>query len=504
MESKNIGKVAIVGGGVAGWMSAAFLAHMLGKSVLVTVIDVPGIGSSAFQDSAIPPVKAFHAALGIQEADLLSKTQGSMKLGTQFVNWGKLGARNFHPHGAYGAEFDVVPLHQWLLKEATTQGGAPSLDDLTMAGVMAQDGRFAHPVPDRRMIQSTYDYAYHMDSSLYCDYLRRFAIGAGVVVYDATSVEVVADSATGQLTTLVLDGGVTVEADLFLDCSGHTRLLFSGPLQSTFEDWTHYLPCDRAVSVSTARANDFQPFTRVTAREAGWQWRIPLQHRTSSGYIYDSQLCSDENALGVLLDNLDGRMIGDPNVTAFTNGRLSASFIKNVVAIGDAAGFLEPLEATSLHQIQSSLFRLLTLWPRRDCNPSIVDEFNNITAREWDLARDFLILHYHATSRSDSQFWRYAKDMAIPDTLQHRLAHWNTSGRLVSPGPEVFQGPSWLSVLVGQGMMPQNLDPLVDAREGQVDYHARLAGIRRIIAETSAQMPAHRDWIDKNCRGAKI
>ena len=503
MDNCNIRSVAIIGGGVVGWMSAAFLSAMLGPSIVVTLIDLGEDNDVSFDEGSIPPLKAFHHQLGINEADLIAKTQGSMKLGTQFVNWGALGNRYFHPHGAYGAEFDAVALHQWWLKARALNPDTPPLDDFSMAWGLANDGRFSHPSPDRRLIHSTFDYAYHLDAQLYCDYLANYARLKGVIYIESALNDVELDGDTGFVRRLNLAQDRTAEADLFIDCSGSKRRLIGDALGTEFDDWSNYLPCDRMMTVSCAKGGAFNPYTRITARDAGWQWRIPLQHRTSMGYVFASQFMTDEDARASLMDNLDGRSLNDPVVKSFVNGRAKQSFIKNVVALGGAAGFLEPLEATCLHMVQSGLSRLLALWPHRNCNPLITREYNALTAREWDLARDFLILHYKATTRTDSLLWRACHSMDVPESLEVRMQHWLSSGRLVSPGSEVFQSASWLSVFVGQGLIPTAWDPLADARADRVDYVARLTGIKRVIDETVAQLPLHRDWIDKHARGAK-
>jgi tryptophan 7-halogenase len=504
MENRTTKTVAIVGGDIAGWMSAALLKHTLGNSVSITLIDLGTYTTDVLTQATIPPIKAFHNSLGLNELDIIAKCQGSMKLGTQFVNWGTLGNRYFHPHGTYGAEFDIVPLHQWWLKARGADDTVPDLADLSMSWALAQEGRFTMPVADRRMIQSTIDYAFHLDPGLYREYLKRFATSCGVNVIATDLASVDCDPETGFVTQIVLKNGDALDADLFIDCSHNGALLKQIEGTDAFIDWTASLPCNRAITVSSKMGGEFTPFTRITARDAGWQWRMPLQHCTSLGYVFASDLISDDDAVSALMDNLDGPAIADPIITSFVNGRRKDVFYKNVVAIGDAAGFLEPLEATRLHFVQSALTRLLALWPTRDCSPVLTRQYNELTAAEWDLARDMLILHYKLTARTDTSLWRTCKDMTIPDSLQTRLEHWENNGRLVSPRPELFQSASWLSVLVGQGHMPQAWDPLADAREDRVDYQARLAGIARVIQDTATQMPLHRDWIDKHARGVRV
>jgi tryptophan 7-halogenase len=503
MENRTVRSVAIIGGGVTGWMSAALLSNMLGTNVSVHVVDMGEKGGTDASVTTLPPIKALHQSLGFNEADLISKCQGSMKLGTQFVNWARLGDRYFHPHGSYGAEFDVVPLHQWWLKASKTDNLAPALEDLSMAWALSRQARFTIPVPDRRLVQSTFDYAYHLDAKLYADYLAAFATAQGVSTTQGSVQNVVRDTASGFVTQVVLTDGLTIVADLYLDCSGQEAVLSQQELGSGFHDWSQYLPCNRLVALSCAKGGEFTPYTKAIARDAGWQWRIPLQHKTSMGYVFQSELISDDDAISGLMDNLDGPTLSQPICRSFKNGRSAKSFSHNVVAIGDAAGFLEPLEATNIHMIQSSLTRLLALWPTRDCQTHVADEYNRVTAAEWDLARDFLVLHYKATTRSDTALWKTTQAMTLPSSLETRLQHWTSFGRLISPQAELFQSASWLSVFVGQGIMPESWDPLVEARSNRVDFLARLQGLKNLIGETATQMPVHKDWIDKHARGVR-
>jgi tryptophan 7-halogenase len=503
MAVDNIKTVAIVGAGVAGWMSAAFISKMMGRSVAITLLDIGAGNDAAFNNASIPPLKAFHNTLGINEQDLIAKCQGSMKLGTQFVNWGSLGNRYFHPHGGYGAEFDLVPLHQWWLRARSEDASTPDLDDFSMSWALANEGRFSLPAPDRRLIQSTIDYAYHLDAGLYAEYLAQFAKANGVDAKEGSIQKIERDGETGFVTKIMLRDGQSIEADLFIDCSDAQAVLNQSDTGNQFIDWTSYLPCNRAILIRCARGGEFTPYCRHTARDAGWQWRIPMQHHTSMGYVFAGEVLTDDDAIGALMDNLDGPSLSDPITVPFTNGRWQHAFSKNVVAIGSAAGFLEPLEATGLHLIQSALTRLLALWPTRAFAPNVSNVYNELTSVELELARDLLILHYKATTRADTPLWRACKEMAIPESLATRLDHWNTSGRLISPCPELFQSVSWLSVLVGQGIQPAHWDPLADARADQVDYHGRLAGLAKIIRETAPQMPLHREWIDKNARGLR-
>jgi tryptophan 7-halogenase len=497
MSEARIKSVVVVGDGVAGWMSAAALATILGPKVAITLIETHTASRGPHTSATLPPLKAMHQMLGIDEAALLSVTSGSMKLGTQFVNWGALGDRYTHPHGSYGADFDLVGLHHWWLKARAQDDSTPDLASFSLAGELIKQSRFTHPVADRRMIQATLDYAYHLSSDQYCDFLAQIAKARGVSSHVADIVRVNLNNEGGQVESLSLSDGQTLDGDFFLDCSGTARTLISGALGVQFDDWSAFLPCDRAVSLMCQNSGDFSPCTRITAREAGWQWRAPLQGKTSMGYVYSSGHTSDEDVLSTLMDNLDGPVLGEPVYHAFKNGRVKTPFYKNVVAIGDAAGFLEPLEATGVHMVQSALTRLLALWPSTSFNPLLAREYNDVCALEWERARDFLILHYHATARTDSPLWRACKDIVLPEALAQRLAHWKGSGRLISPGPELFQSASWLSLYVGQNVAAEGWDPLADAREDQVNSGAKLSGLARVIAETAQSAPDHKAFIDK-------
>ena len=500
MESRNIARVAILGGGSAGWMAAAALANALGRACEIHLVESDEIGIVGVGEATIPPIKRFNQSLGIDENDFLKATQGSFKLGIQFRDWAKRGHSYFHPFGTFGADFDSVPLHQyWLRERGRGRGGAGPLDELSMAWAAASRGRFDRPIADPRRIQSTYDYAYHFDAGLYGHYLRRYAEARGVVRHEGKVAEVQLRGGDGFIARLRLEDEREIEADLFIDCSGFRGLLIGGALETPYLEWTQWLPCDRAVAVPCALGGAFTPYTSSTAREAGWQWRIPLQHRIGNGYVYSSAHISDQAAGEALLARLDGEALAEPRVLRFTTGRRQAFWNRNCVALGLAAGFMEPLESTSLHLVQTGITRLLALWPDRDMDPLGAAEFNRITSEEYERIRDFLILHYHLTERDDSPVWRDCAAMAVPDELQYRIDHFRRHGRLVSPGPELFQNPSWLAVHIGQLNWPERHDPLADAR-AHVDAATILAGIRRAAVEAAGAMPSHADYVARHCR----
>ncbi len=483
-------------------MTAAALSHSLRRDCRITLIESEQIGTVGVGEATIPPIKLFNQRLGIDENEFVRNTQSSFKLGIQFVNWGRLGHRYFHPFGPFGADFDVVPLHHYWLR-ARRQGDIPSLNEFSMAWVAASNGRFDRPTRDPRMVQSTYDYAYHFDAGLYARYLRGYAEHRGVTRIEGIIEDVTRDKESGRIDSVTLADGRTIAADFFIDCTGFRGLLIKGALETGYEDWTHWLPCDRAVAVPCGHGGEFTPYTRSTQHDAGWQWRIPLQHRIGNGYVYCSRYLSDDEAAAKLLDNLDGEPLAEPRVLRFTTGRRKKFWNLNCVAIGLAAGFMEPLESTSLHLIQTGITRFLALFPDKHLDPLAINEYNRLTQLEYETIRDFLILHYCATERDDAPLWRECAAMSIPDTLKYKIDHFRAYGRLVSTGIELFQNPSWLAVLIGQFVDPERYDPLVDQRSN-VDAAGRLENLHKVMQEAAAIMPTHQEYIDKHCKAPPL
>lgn len=497
-ESRGIRRVVIVGGGSAGWMAAAWLANALQGDCAIDLVESDEIGIVGVGEATIPPIKLFNQTLGIDEGEFLAYTNGSFKLGIEFVDWARIGHGYFHPFGKFGPEIDVVPLHQFWLRERA-RGDQSSLDDYSLAWALATRGRFGLPSTDRRQIESTFDYAYHFDAALYGRFLRDYAIARGVTRHEGKVANAELRGDDGFIERLRFEDGRTIEGDLFVDCSGFRGLLIEQALKTGYEDWTHWLPCDRAVAVPCAPGGAFSPCTRSTARAAGWQWRIPLQHRIGNGYVYSSPHISDDEATSVLLANLDGAPVADPRVLRFVTGRRKLAWNRNCVALGLAAGFMEPLESTSLHLVQTALNRLVALWPDRDFNPLCAEEFNRITQEEYERIRDFLILHYHLTERDDSPLWRQCRAMTVPEPLQYKIDQFRAFGRLVSTGTELFQNPSWLAVHVGQLNWPERYDPLVDQRTG-LDAAAQLAAVLDATERAAEAAPTHQAFIERFCR----
>ncbi len=485
--------IVIVGGGSAGWMTAAALANALasssGCSIPVTLVESDAIGTVGVGEATIPPIKAFNARLGIDEADFVRATRGSFKLGIEFVGWGAADTRYFHPFGSYGADFDRVALHHWWLREHAAGNPVP-FDDYSMCWALARENRFGPPVDNARDVRSTHAYAYHFDAGLYAATLRNYAEARGVQRVEGRIAHVGRDGETGHLTHVTMDDGRTVAGDFFVDCSGFAGLLIERTLDAGFESWAHWLPCDSAVAMPTANAAPITPYTRSTAHAAGWQWRIPLQHRQGNGHVYCSAAISDDEAVAVLRAHVESAAIADPRVIRFTAGRRRKSWVGNCVAIGLASGFLEPLESTSLHLIQTAVERLLLVLPDRNHDPLNAEEFNRATAAEYERIRDFIILHYHANTRPEP-FWQQCAATPVPDELAYKLRHWMGSGRLVAPQDELFRNPSWLAVYIGQGLVPDRWDAMADARAGVVDAPAQLGKLRNLMRAAAATFPTH-------------
>jgi tryptophan 7-halogenase len=499
-DDRRIRSIVIVGGGSAGWMTAAALSNSLPKGCAITLIESEEIGTVGVGEATIPPIKLFNQTLGLDEAEFMRRTKGSFKLGIQFVNWALPGHRYFHPFGTFGRPFDIVPVHHYW-QQAHAAGKAGSLDDYCMAWAAAQALRFAPPIADQRHVLSTYDYAYHFDAGLYAAFLREYAEKRGVTRVEGKIADVRLNGASGFVESVELQDGRRFAGELFIDCSGFRGLLIEGALKTGYDDWTHWLPCDRAMAVPCASAGEFTPYTRSTLREAGWQWRIPLQHRTGNGYVYCSKFITDDAAAAKLTANLDGKALAEPRGLRFVTGRRRKMWNRNVIAIGLSSGFLEPLESTSLHLIQAGIAKLLALFPDRDFDPLVIEEFNRIAASEVERIRDFIILHYHLNQGQDGELWRYCTNMTIPETLEEKIQHFRRYGRLVQREYDLFGPASWLAVHIGQLNMPQRPDPLIHYRE--VDAIAWLAKLREALASAAGTLPTHQQYIDKFCKAGQ-
>ena len=493
---RSLRNIVIVGGGSAGWMAAAALSRAVTHGCTITLIESDEIGTVGVGEATIPPIQTFNQMLGLDEAQFLKRTQGTFKLGIEFVNWAQQGHRYFHPFGPHGHQFDLSPQHQHWLR-SRQRPGAAGLDEHSLAWAAASRGRFDKPSSDPRTVQSTFDYAYHFDAGLYARYLREVSEARGVQRLEGKILHAELRAGDGFISSVRLADGRNVTGDLFIDCSGFRGLLIEEALHTGYDDWTHWLPCDRAMAVPCASTGPLTPYTRSTAQEAGWQWRIPLQHRLGNGYVYCSQFMGDDEAATKLLERLDGPALAVPRPLRFVTGRRKLFWNKNVVALGLASGFMEPLESTSLHLVQSGISRLLALFPDRDFDPLVTQEFNRIAINECERIRDFIILHYKLTTRDDSPLWRYCAAMAIPDTLGYKIEHFKRYGRLVTEGHDLFGPASWLAVHIGQHNWPQRHDPIIDLRD--VDGDAILARMRAAMVQAAQAMPTHEAFIQQYC-----
>ncbi|MEM8725259.1 MAG: tryptophan halogenase family protein [Pseudomonadota bacterium] len=491
--------IIIVGGGSAGWMTAAALSNTLGKACTLTLIESEAIGTVGVGEATIPPIRHFNQRLGIDEATFIKETGGSYKLGIEFVDWARKGHSYFHPFGQHGAEFDSVPFYHFWMQESLAGRVDGPIDDFSMAWAMAKAGKFAHPLPDRRQIQSTYDYAYHFDAVLYAGFLRKYAEARGVQRVEGKVVDAALDPENGAIRSVQLANGEALEAQFFVDCSGFRGLLIEGALEAGYENWQHWLPCDRAVAAPSPCEDEIAPYTSSTAKSAGWQWRIPLQHRTGNGYVHCSEFASEDEATETLLGSIEGGALAEPRMLRFMTGRRRKFWQKNCVAIGLSAGFMEPLESTSLHLIQYGILRLLALFPDQEMSPLLAQEYNAQTAAEYERIRDFLILHYKATSRDDAELWRYCAAMDVPDSLQYKIDHFRNYGLLVADERELFKNPSWIAVYLGQDIVPRRAPAIAAMREDQVPVEQRMTAISQAMGDAVAAMPSHADFLAQRC-----
>jgi tryptophan 7-halogenase len=498
MTDGRIRSIAIVGGGTAGWMAAATLARVLKNGYSrISVIESPDIGTVGVGEATIPPLRTFNTLLGIDENDFMRRTQATFKLGIEFRDWGRLGHSYLHPFGKYGKPIDQIAFHHYWLR-LRAAGQVEPLSDYSLSATAAYLGKFIRPAEDPRLILSSLSYAFHFDARLYAEYLRGYALARGVTWLERKVTNVELRGTDGFIRALQLDDGTQVEADLFIDCSGFRGLLIEQALKTGYEDWTHWLPCDRAAAVPCENTAPLTPFTRSTAHAAGWQWRIPLQHRTGNGHVYCSRFIGDDEATAKLLSSLDGKQLGEPRLLRFTTGRRKKFWNKNCIALGLAAGFLEPLESTSIHLIQSGLTQLAAIFPDRSFDPCDAAEYNRLQLQEFDRVRDFIILHYKATSRRDAPLWNECREMQIPDSLAYRIELFHSTGRVAYNDSELFVEPNWLSIFIGQDIWPRRFDPLANILP--LDTVAgRLARLKSSIRQTAEAMPSHSKFVREQC-----
>ena len=456
-----IRRIIIAGGGTAGWMSAAALVTGVPRDTEILLIESEDIGTIGVGEATIPTMRVFNQHIGIDEAEFIRATEATFKLGIEFLDWGHIGNRYFHGFGDFGAMHEGLKPHQ-IWRKLKTTGDAASLEDYSLATQLAYAGKFFPPNPDPRSPMHDYSYAFHFDASLYARFLRSHCEARGVKRRNARITGVNLNAENGFIESLALDDGSVEAADFFVDCTGFRALLIGGALGHGYTDWSHWLPVDSAWAVPSASSGDLTPFTRSTAHAAGWQWRIPLQHRTGNGHVYASALMNDDAARDLLLSGLDGEALKDPMLIRFRTGHRNRFWDKNCICVGLSSGFLEPLESTSINFIQLGIIRLLELFPSRACEAPLVDEYNYRTLESYERVRDFIILHYHLNQRRDAELWRHAAAMSVPDDLAYKMRLYALRGEVVTRQHDHFSEPSWISIYNGQGLVADSYDPLAD------------------------------------------
>ncbi len=491
----SIKNVVIVGGGTAGWISAALLKKLLGQLVDITLVESEEIGRVGVGEATIPPIRMLNSVLGIDESQFLRETNATIKLGIKFENWRVQGEGYFHTFGVAGKHLGFCPFHHLWLR-AKAEGHASSLWDYDLNYHSALANKFSPLTVQDPALEMLY--AFHFDASLYAAFLRRYSENLGVVRCEGRINEVQLNADSGYVSELCLANGERIAGDLFIDCSGLRALLIQQKLGTGYDDWSHWLPCDSAVAVPSERLPITLPYTRSIAHEAGWQWRIPLQHRNGNGMVYSSRFWSDDEATHRLLANLDTPAQADPKIIKFKTGRSRKQWNKNVIAVGLASGFLEPLESTSIHLIQSAIVRLLKFFPHQGIHAADVNEYNRQSRLEYEQIRDFIILHYHANERTDSEFWRGMRQMEIPEALQRKIALFNVGGKIFREQDDLFAEASWLQVLLGQGIMPQDYHPLANQMSQEKLFEA-LHNLRHFKMLPLDKMLTHDEFLQKAC-----
>jgi tryptophan 7-halogenase len=499
MLDRRIRKIVILGGGTAGWMTAAALAKVNSPPQFeIALLESDDIGIIGVGEATIPTIHWFNKLIDLNEAELIRETKATYKLGIEFVDWNGNGSRYFHPFGRYGGPHDASMFyHRWI--RARLAGAADSHQDYSLTTQAARAGRFAPPATDPSSIFATLGYAYHFDASLYAAFLRRRAESKGVRRIEGKVIQAEQDPQSGFIRSLKTHRGEVIAGDLFVDCSGLRALLIEGTLKTGFDDWSHWLPCDRALAVPSERVQDPIPYTRSTAHAAGWHWRIPLQHRTGNGIVYSSNFSSDDEAAATLGAHLDGKPLAAPRLIRFLAGRRRKAWNKNVIAIGLSSGFLEPLESTSIHLIQSGIAKFLSLFPTRDYHPETAEQFNRVFAAEVESIRDFLVLHYHRSAGRSEPLWRYCQHMSLPDGMTYKSAHFTRTGRVVLAAEELFKEASWFAVMMGQGLEPTDYNPLLDSISPEQN-RAHLLRVKQQISTALGAMAQHEDYIQKQLR----
>ena len=491
MSTHEIRRLVIAGGGTAGWLAAAALSNQFHGLLDIVLIESDEIGTVGVGESTIPPIRTFHRLMGIDEQEFMRATAATFKLGISFENWGKIGERYVHPFGITGRSTWAVGFHHFWL-HALRNGIQSEFGEYCLEHQAAKAGKFFTGP------KAEVNYAYHLDAGVYAKFLRKFSEKFGVRRIEG-KIREVKQHDNGFIASLLLESGQLVEGDLFIDCTGFRGLLIEQTLKTGYEDWNQWLPCDAAVAVQTESVGPAIPYTRAIAHEAGWRWRIPLQHRVGNGLVYCSRFMSDQEATDKLLREVEGKTIISPRVIKFRTGRRLKSWNKNVIALGLASGFVEPLESTSIQLIMTGLTRLIYLFPFPQVTQTIVDQYNEESQTEQERVRDFIILHYCATQRDDSEFWRYCANMQVPDALARRIQMFRERAHVWQKDGELFRTDSWIQVMLYQGIWPEHYHHLVTAMP-QEDLVRFLEGIRTTINRAVEQMPTHQEFLDRYAR----
>ena len=492
MQTGEMKRLVIAGGGTAGWLAAAALSQQFRGILDITLVESEEIGTVGVGESTIPPIRTFHHLLKIDEQEFMRATAATFKLGISFENWRENGDRYIHSFGSTGKSAWACEFHHFWL-DSLSRGMQSELGEYCLELQAARAGKFAASK------EAELNYAYHLDAGIYAKFLRRFSEGHGAKRVEGKISRVSQHPESGFVETLVLESGQTVQGDFFIDCTGFRGLLIEQALRSGYEDWSHWLPCDSAVPVQTESVGPPRPYTRAIAHEAGWRWQIPLQHRVGNGLVYCSRYMSDDEATARLLREVEGKTLITPRVIRFRTGRRRVAWNRNVVALGLASGFVEPLESTSIHLIISGVARLIHLFPFSGVSQSWIDHYNEQTRREWEAVRDFIVLHYHANERDDSPFWRYCREMGVPESLAHRISMFRERAHAWQEEGELFRIDSWTQVMFGQGIRPEHYHRITTVMSNE-DLTHFLQGLRNAISGAVERLPPHQEFINRYCK----
>ena len=496
MPADRIQSIVIIGADAAAWLAAATLARVLKPGFCtIRVVEGRSNAAAAFSEVALPSFHRLNGLLGINENDLIQRTRGTFRLGCRFADFGRLGEQYFHSYGPLGAKLDAVPFHHYW-NRLRQCGDRTAIEEYSTAAVAAKSRRFTHPSSNRRSVLAHYSYGYHFHAASLTAYLKQYAQAHGVVSVGGEVMAAPPRGGDGFIDALQLDDGSRISADLYIDCVGEGGVLFEQALGSGYQDWRHWLPCDRAVSVAGRGADDPPPYSESAAQAAGWSWRIPLQHGSDNGYAYSSAHLRDDEAAAALVSSIPGSLAADARFVRWRAGRPAKFWDKNCLSL--AGSRFEPLESTRLHVVQTGIARLLTLFPVSTFSPRDIEEYNRLTGLEHERIRDLLILHFKATERADSPFWEYCRAMPIPDTLNAKIELFQHSGRIAMFDEEHFLEDSWVAVFLGQNIMPQDYDPLADALDVDATKEALLR-MKSMIKSGVDSMPAHAQFIQRHC-----